>query len=135
MLKIRLSRRGRKRIYTYFVVVAEHTSPIQGKFIEKLGVYSPESKMFQIDQDRLNHWIKNGAKPSETVARLMVKYAKMKDAKKFINPLKIKDKEIPVEPVKEEVKSESVQVESAEAPVEAVVAESSPSNSDENPTV
>ena len=85
MLKIRLQRAGRKREYSYRLVVAEHTAPVKGRFVEKLGYYKPteNSKALSVNQDRIDYWISVGAKPSETVARLLAKEGKKEMEKYF----------------------------------------------------
>ena len=70
MLVIRLRRIGRKHDPHYRVVVAEHTAPVQGKFIAEIGHYHPKTKETVINKDQLNDWIAKGAKPSNTVAKI-----------------------------------------------------------------
>ncbi len=70
MLVIRLRRIGRKKDPHYRLVVAEHTSPVQGKFIAEIGHYHPKSKECVIKKDLFNDWVAKGAQPSNTVARL-----------------------------------------------------------------
>ena len=66
---IRLTRAGSKKVPFYRVVAADRRSPRDGRFIEQLGVYDPlrDPVEFRVDQERLDHWIKNGAVPSQTV--------------------------------------------------------------------
>lgn len=73
MLVIRLQRTGRSNLATYRVVLAEKSSAAKGKFQEILGHYLPAQKtpVIKIDADRAAHWIKQGAVPSDTVARLL----------------------------------------------------------------
>ena len=70
---IRLTRAGGKKVPFYRIVAADHRSPRDGRFIEQLGVYDPlrEPVEFRVDQDRLDHWLKNGARPSQTVGELL----------------------------------------------------------------
>ncbi len=70
MLAIRLRRIGRKNDPHYRIVVAEHTAPVQGKFIAELGHYHPKSKECVIRQEEFMTWLNKGAKPSNTVAKL-----------------------------------------------------------------
>lgn len=70
MLVIRLRRIGRIHDPHYRIVVAEHTSPVQGKFIAEVGHYHPKSKELVIHKDTFMDWLGKGAKPSNTVARL-----------------------------------------------------------------
>lgn len=77
MLVIRLKRIGKKNKPTYRVVVAEHSVAVNGSFVEDLGFYNPYSKELSINQDSALNWLNKGAKPSNTIARLLEK-AKLK---------------------------------------------------------
>jgi small subunit ribosomal protein S16 len=71
-VKIRLRRMGAKRQPTYRVVIAEEQKARNGAFIENIGHYNPRSEppTIVIDEARALHWLKNGAQPSDSVARL-----------------------------------------------------------------
>jgi small subunit ribosomal protein S16 len=71
-VKIRLRRMGAKKNPFYRIVVADSRSPRNGKFIEELGYYDPltEPKKVVVDAEKVNSWIENGAKPTDTVDRL-----------------------------------------------------------------
>ena len=71
-VKIRLKRMGSKKKPFYRIVVADSRAPRDGKFIEEIGYYNPltESKEIKVDSEKVNAWIKNGAKPTDTVNRL-----------------------------------------------------------------
>jgi small subunit ribosomal protein S16 len=73
LLVIRLARIGAKKKPVYRVVVMEKSHATGGAFLEIVGEYNPRSKpaKIQLANDRIQHWIGNGAKPSATVARLM----------------------------------------------------------------
>lgn len=73
VVRIRLSRRGKKKQPTYRVVVADARSPRDGKFIEIIGNYNPvqQPKVLNIDTDRARYWLSVGAQPSDTVAYLL----------------------------------------------------------------
>lgn len=74
MLMIRLQRTG-KRGQAYFrVVILEHTSRPQGKYLELLGTYNPHQKEFRVKKDRIEYWVSKGAQVSPTVNNLMVNY-------------------------------------------------------------
>jgi small subunit ribosomal protein S16 len=75
MVKIRLARRGRKKLSLFDVVVADARAPRDGKFIEKIGTYNPGTVPATIDlaEDRAFHWLMVGAQPSDTV-RAMLSY-------------------------------------------------------------
>jgi small subunit ribosomal protein S16 len=78
---IRLRRDGTKNSPYYRVVVADKHSPRDGKFLELIGTYDPKKKgdNSTIKLERADHWIKNGAKPSDTV-RSILKKARAKSA-------------------------------------------------------
>jgi len=73
MVKIRLARRGRKKLALYDVVVTDSRSPRDGKFIEKIGTYNPMSNPATIEllEDRAFDWLMKGAQPSDTVGRIL----------------------------------------------------------------
>jgi small subunit ribosomal protein S16 len=71
MIKIKLTRTGKKDQASYRIVVAESTSKRDGKYIEKIGNYSPFSKNLSIDKEKLSKWIQNGAQPTDTVKKLL----------------------------------------------------------------
>src|SRR5690606_40364431 len=74
MLMIRLSRTGKTNFPYYSIVVTEKTNPANdGNFLEKVGTYSPTKKALDFEKDRIEHWIKHGARPTETLARLLNK--------------------------------------------------------------
>jgi len=73
---IRMRRAGAKKKAFYHVVAADSRSPRDGKYIEKLGFYDPlkDPPVFELDRQRLQHWLGNGAKTSQTVAQLVEKF-------------------------------------------------------------
>ena len=73
MVKIRLARRGRKKLAMYDVVVADARSPRDGKFIEKIGTYNPLTVPASIvlQDERAFHWLMNGAQPSDTIRAVL----------------------------------------------------------------
>lgn len=72
-VKIRLARRGRKKAAIYDIVVADARSPRDGKFIEKLGTYNPNTNPASIDfdQEKAFTWVMNGAQPTDTVKAML----------------------------------------------------------------
>lgn len=72
-VKIRLARRGRKKLALYDIVVANATSPRDGRFIEKLGTYNPNTNPATIlfDEAKALKWLLNGAEPTDTVSRML----------------------------------------------------------------
>ena len=78
MVKIRLQRAGKKKAPFYHIVIADSKSPRDGKIIEQIGTHNPmtEPSELVLDREKVAQWIKNGAKPTETVKRLIEKEAK-----------------------------------------------------------
>lgn len=72
-VKIRLKRLGKKKQPFYRIVVADSRAPRDGRSIEKLGYYNPitEPAEFVVDEERLFHWMDEGAQPSDTVFSLL----------------------------------------------------------------
>lgn len=73
MLAIRLARFGAKKKPTYRVVVIDKERARNSRSVEVVGFYNPVSNpaQIQLDRERIQHWIKNGAQPSDTVSRLL----------------------------------------------------------------
>ncbi|TDV24375.1 small subunit ribosomal protein S16 [Mycoplasmopsis mustelae] len=70
MVKIRLKRMGSKFKPVYKIVAADARAPRDGKFIEALGHYNPNTKEFVLNKEAAVKWLKEGAKPTDTVANL-----------------------------------------------------------------
>lgn len=72
-VKIRLTRRGRKKKAMYDVIVADARSPRDGKLIEKLGTYNPQTAPATIDlnEDKALDWLMKGAQPTDTARRIL----------------------------------------------------------------
>lgn len=72
-VKIRLARRGRKKLAMYDVVVADARAPRDGRFIEKLGTYNPLTNpaLVELNDERAFHWVMNGAQPTDTVKNML----------------------------------------------------------------
>lgn len=75
MIKLRLQRRGRKKRPFYHLVVADSRSPRDGRIIERLGRFDnvSEKKELTYDEERIIHWLKIGAQPSDTVRSILKK--------------------------------------------------------------
>ena len=75
MVKIRLRRMGAKKNPFYRIVVADSKSPRDGRCIEEIGTYDPlqTPSVINVDAERAQYWIKNGAQPTETVRALLKK--------------------------------------------------------------
>ena len=76
MLSIRMRRTGSKKRPFFRVVVSEARSKKEGEFIEVLGFYNPRTKpaVVEINKERIAHWIKNGARPSDSVRTLLSRH-------------------------------------------------------------
>lgn len=74
-VKIRLRRMGAKKAPFYRFVVADSRSPRDGKFIEELGYYNPntEPSEIKVDAEKAKQWMSNGAQPTDTVRHLLKK--------------------------------------------------------------
>ena len=76
MVKIRLQRFGKKKSpFYHIIVVADSKSPRDGRIIEQIGTYNPmtEPSSIVLDKEKVEKWIKNGAKPTDTVKALIEK--------------------------------------------------------------
>jgi small subunit ribosomal protein S16 len=76
MLSIRMTRVGSKKKPYFRVVLSEARSGLQGDVVENLGTYNPRAKPAQvnINKGRIEHWLKNGARPSNSVRTLLAKH-------------------------------------------------------------
>jgi small subunit ribosomal protein S16 len=76
MLAIRMSRVGSKKKPYFRVVVTEARSARETEFVENVGTYNPRSKpaKVEINKERLEHWLKMGARPSDSVRTLLAKH-------------------------------------------------------------
>ncbi len=72
MVRIRLRRTGLKKQATYRIIAAEKESLRDGRFLEILGSYNPRTEPFTFDvnEERIYEWMKNGAQPSDSVEQL-----------------------------------------------------------------
>ncbi len=75
MLKIKLSRTGKKNQAQYRIVVAEAKSKRDGKNVDQIGIYHPQlnNPQTEIDLDKYTNWIKKGAQPTSTVRAIAEK--------------------------------------------------------------
>ena len=73
MVRIRLRRIGLKGQPTYRIVAADKEAPRDGRFLEILGVYNPRTNpaTIKLNEDRIYHWMKNGAQPTESAAQVL----------------------------------------------------------------
>ena len=72
-VKIRLRRMGQKKNPIYIIIVADSRSPRNGRFIEEIGTYNPNTNPseFKIDEELAKKWLTNGAQPTDVVAKLL----------------------------------------------------------------
>jgi small subunit ribosomal protein S16 len=103
-VRIRLTRKGKKKQPTYRVIVADGRSPRDGRYIEQIGRYDPrqEPSIVEIDNDRAAYWLSVGAQPSDAVRKLLEISGALE-----ARPVKIKNAKV-------HVVDEAAQVEDAE---------------------
>ena len=117
--KIRLARGGSKKRPFYRIVAADTRSPRDGRFIEKLGTYNPllpkdSSERVTMNAERIQHWLDNGALPTDRVARFLDAAGIMKrDARN--NPNKAKPGKKAEERIEEKKQKEEEAAEAARA--------------------
>ena len=71
-VKIRLKRIGKNKVPFYRIIVSDSKFPVQGKFIEEIGTYDPNTdpSTVKVNEELAKKWIANGAQPTESVAKL-----------------------------------------------------------------
>ena len=139
MLTIRLARSGAKKRPFYHISVADSRMPRDGRFVERVGYYNPiasgQEVRLEVDVERIDYWISQGAQPSERVLNLLKqnietpeqteKRLAAKEAKRIKKlALKVAAKEAEAAP--EEAAAEAPAEEAAEAPAEEASAEDTP---------
>jgi small subunit ribosomal protein S16 len=96
-LKIRLARAGSKKRPFYHIVVADSRSPRDGRFIERLGFFSPltpkeqKEHRLKLDLDKVKTWLGKGAQPTDRIMRFLDEAGVMKRPARN-NPIKAKPK-------------------------------------------
>ncbi len=87
MLRIRFSRTGKVGQPSYRIVVAEHTAPVKGRYLEMVGDYMParNPKVTQLNKERISYWISKGAKPTDSAAALF-KREGMTNMERYLEP-------------------------------------------------
>lgn len=73
MLRIRLTRKGKKKAPFYRIVVTDQRTKRDGAPVEEIGTYNPKTKELIVDKAKAESWIKKGAQPTETVTSLLKK--------------------------------------------------------------
>jgi small subunit ribosomal protein S16 len=126
LLRIRLSRVGKKKQPAYRIVVADSRSPRDGAFLKIIGHYNPltDPVTLVVKEDEAVHWLEKGARPSETAAKLLTRIGVMERAGR--QPVRYEGKAVPPAPKKE--------AKAAEARAAPVKATAEPEASAESPT-
>lgn len=73
MVKIRLTRTGKKNYANYRMVITNNREKRDSKVIEYVGFYNPHTKELKLESERINYWLGVGAQPSESARSLLVK--------------------------------------------------------------
>jgi small subunit ribosomal protein S16 len=122
LLRIRLSRVGKKKQPAYRIVVADSRSPRDGAFLKIIGHYNPltDPATLVVKEEEAVHWLQKGAQPSETAAKLLTRMGVMERAGKA--PFHYQGKDVPAGPRPKK----GVETPPAPAPVKAVAAAPEP---------
>lgn len=119
MIKVKLLPRGKKHQITYRIVIAPDRSKFDGKFIDDLGFYTPQTKTLSLNKEKLADWQKKGAQLTLGVDKLLNpdKYPKKIKVKKEEKTKEIKTETVPVKETKpkEVTPEEKVSTESAKS--------------------
>ncbi len=83
MLAIKLKRVGKRHQASFRLVVAEKRSKVDGRFVEDLGFWDPHANKFSVDRDAAKKWLREGAKPTESVHNLLVRAKVLEGVKKI----------------------------------------------------
>jgi len=128
-VKIRLMRVGKKKQPTYRVVVADSRSQRDGRFIEIIGQYEPrrDPSAVSIDADRAVHWLRHGAQPTETAAKIL-EVAGVWDAFKHATGKEAAAKPAPKTPKPKQVKETPAAAAPAAAAPAAATASEAPAD-------
>jgi small subunit ribosomal protein S16 len=132
-----MSRGGAKKRPYYHIVVADSRSPRDGRFIERIGSYNPmlprdDARRVVLKEDRVKHWLANGALPSERVAHFLgaaglgPKPAQRKQTTKHLPKAKAQDRMKAAEEAKKAASEAAAKAAEAPAPAETAPAEAAP---------
>jgi small subunit ribosomal protein S16 len=119
-LKIRLSRGGSKKRPFYKIVIAENSSPRDGRFVERVGSYNPllaqdNAERIVLKEERIKHWLSVGALPTERVALFLQKSGIMPQQQRTVRPTKSAPKAKAQERIKDEAKKAAAAEEAKQA--------------------
>ncbi len=122
-LALRMARGGAKKRPYYRIVVADSRMPRDGRYIEKVGTYNPmlakdDENRVNLQEDRIKHWISQGARPSDRVSRFL-EAAGMMEAKKRNNPNKGKPGQKALDLIEEKKDKAEAAAEAAKEAAEA----------------
>jgi small subunit ribosomal protein S16 len=134
MVKIRLRRVGAKKQASFRVVVADSRAPRDGRFIEQIGFYNPrtEPETLRIDEARALHWLKVGAQPTDSAARLlkttgtMERFERLKQGESLEDLVAEAEQARAAEVEEEEIEEEAREAEIEEEAPEAEIEEEAP---------
>ena len=126
-MKIRLARGGSKRRPVYRIVAADSRQPRDGRFLEKLGNYNPllpkdDENRVTMDMERVQHWLDQGAQPTDRVARFLEAAGARPKAERA-NPKKGAPGKKAQERAQERADKAAAAAEAANAPAEEAPAE------------
>ncbi|MBP7721726.1 MAG: 30S ribosomal protein S16 [Alphaproteobacteria bacterium] len=128
---IRMSRGGRRNLPFYRIVVADSRFPRDGRYIERVGTYNPlletgNENRVTLVKDRIEHWLKQGAKPSERVAMFLGQAGMIDMPKQSNRPEKSAPGEKAKSRLEEKAAKKAAAEEAAKAPKEAPAPEAAP---------
>lgn len=134
MVVLRLTRIGKKKQAQYRVVVADSKRSVSSKFISIVGWYNPHTKESELKKDEILAWLKKGAQPSNTVAKLLTAQGvKLPDWVKIASKVSKPKKESVAKPEKKEVPTDAEET-VEEVPAEEMPAEDAPTTEEETAT-
>lgn len=127
-LKVRLSRQGRKKLPYYAIIVADSRAPRDGRYLEKVGTYNPllkkdDPNRVKLNVERIQHWIKQGALPTDRVAIFLGKAGLIAMPEQKNNPQKAKPKAKAQERTRERDEKAKAAAEAANQPAEEAAPE------------
>ena len=119
MVAIRLRRAGSKKRPFFRVVVTDSRAARDSSFVEILGHYNPRTKpaLVDVNKERIEYWIKQGAQPSDTIRTLMARHLTVKPAAAEPAPAKAADR--PAKTAAKPVETAEKPAETAETPSES----------------
>ncbi|MGB4106939.1 MAG: 30S ribosomal protein S16 [Alphaproteobacteria bacterium] len=128
---IRMSRGGRRNLPFYRIVIADSRFPRDGRYIERVGTYNPlletgNENRVTLVKDRIEHWLKLGAKPSERVSMFLGQAGMIDMPKQSVRPEKSAPGEKAKARLEEKAAKKAAAEEAAKAPKEAPAPEAAP---------